>query len=253
MNILLSGINGFMGKEVVKIINQTEGLTLVGGVDVNADENCAVPCVKTFDEVNEKIAKNCDIDCIIDFSHHSATNDLINFAVKNKLPLVLATTGQTPEEKEVILNAAKSIPLFYSANYSLGVALLVELAKKTAAAFPDAEIEIIEKHHDRKVDAPSGTALMIADAIKTVRPETFVHTGRSGQGKREKNEIGIHAIRMGNIVGEHEVIIGTANQQITLKHEAFNRSLFAEGAVSAVKFLQGKPIGHYDMTDIVKN
>ena len=252
MNILLSGINGFMGKEVVKIINQTDGLNLVGGVDVNADENCPVTCVKTFNEANEKILKNYDVNCIIDFSHHSATNDLINFAVENKIPLVLATTGQTEEEKQVILNASKYIPLFYSANYSLGVALLVELAKKTASAFPDAEIEIIEKHHNRKVDAPSGTALMIADAIKTVRPETYVHNGRSGQGKREKNEIGVHAIRMGNIVGEHEVIVGTQNQQITLKHEAFSRSLFAEGAISAVKFLEGKPIGHYTMTDIVK-
>ena len=201
---------------------------------------------------DEKILKNFDVNCIIDFSHHSATNDLINFAVENKIPLVLATTGQTEEEKQVILNASKYIPLFYSANYSLGVALLVELAKKTASAFPDAEIEIIEKHHNRKVDAPSGTALMIADAIKTVRPETYVHNGRSGQGKREKNEIGVHAIRMGNIVGEHEVIVGTQNQQITLKHEAFSRSLFAEGAISAVKFLEGKPIGHYTMTDIVK-
>ncbi len=253
MNILLSGINGFMGKEVVKIINNTDGLNLVGGVDVNATDEFNVPCVKTFAEANEKILKICDVDCIIDFSHHLATNDLIAFAVENKLPLVLATTGQTEEEKQTILNASKYIPLFFSANYSLGVALLVELAKKTASAFPDAEIEIIEKHHNRKVDAPSGTALMIADAIKTVRPNSYVHNGRSGQGKREKDEIGIHAIRMGNIVGEHEVIVGTQNQQITLKHEAFSRSLFAEGAISATKFLVGKPVGHYTMQDIVKS
>ena len=253
MNILLSGINGSMGKEVVKIINNTEGLNLVGGVDVNATDEFNVPCVKTFAEANEKILKICDVDCIIDFSHHLATNDLIAFAVENKLPLVLATTGQTEEEKQTILNASKYIPLFFSANYSLGVALLVELAKKTASAFPDAEIEIIEKHHNRKVDAPSGTALMIADAIKTVRPNSYVHNGRSGQGKREKDEIGIHAIRMGNIVGEHEVIVGTQNQQITLKHEAFSRSLFAEGAISATKFLVGKPVGHYTMQDIVKS
>lgn len=253
MNIILSGINGFMGKEVVKIINNTDGLNLVGGVDVNATDEFNVPCVKTFAEANEKILKICDVDCIIDFSHHLATNDLIAFAVENKLPLVLATTGQTEEEKQTILNASKYIPLFFSANYSLGVALLVELAKKTASAFPDAEIEIIEKHHSRKVDAPSGTALMIADAIKTVRPNSYVHNGRSGQGKREKDEIGIHAIRMGNIVGEHEVIVGTQNQQITLKHEAFSRSLFAEGAISATKFLVGKPVGHYTMQDIVKS
>lgn len=252
MNILLSGINGFMGKEVVKIINANNDLNLVGGVDVNADENSAFTCVKTFNDAEKTILPNAKVDCIIDFSHHLATNDLINFAVKNNIPLILATTGQTEEEKQVIMNAAKSIPLFFSANYSLGIALLVELAKKTATAFPDAEIEIIEKHHDRKVDAPSGTALMLADAIKTVRPELYEHNGRSGQGKRDRNEIGIHAVRMGNIVGEHEVIVGTQNQQITLKHEAFSRSLFAEGAISAARFLVGKPIGHYTMQDIVK-
>ena len=144
------------------------------------------------------------------------------------------------------------IPVFHSANISLGVALLVELAKKTAAAMPDAEIEIIEKHHDRKLDAPSGTALMIANAIREVRPEATNHCGRSGQGKRTPEEIGIHAIRMGNIVGEHEVIIGTQAQTITLKHEAHSRALFAEGAIVAADYICGRPAGLYKMDDMVK-
>ena len=134
---------------------------------------------------------------------------------------------------------------------SLGVALLVELAKTAALAMPDAEIEIIEKHHDRKIDAPSGTALMIAKAITEVRPDAYNNLGRSGQGKRTQNEIGIHAIRMGNIVGEHEVIIGTQNQTITLKHEAHSRALFAEGAIAAAAFLVGCEPGLYDMKSLI--
>ena len=168
------------------------------------------------------------------------------------LPVVLATTGQTAEEREYIGTASKKIPVFFAANYSLGIALLIELAKKAAQIMPDAEIEIVEKHHDRKLDAPSGTALAIADAIKSVKPEAFTVCGRSGQGKRSKDEIGIHAIRMGNIVGEHEVILGTASQTLTLKHEAHSRALFAEGALAAAEFLAGKAPGLYDMTDMVK-
>jgi len=187
----------------------------------------------------------------VDFSHHSATEVLLAFVKAHHLPLVLATTGHTEEEKAAILAAATEVPLFFSANCSLGVALLIELAKKTAAAMPDAEIEIIEKHHDRKLDAPSGTALAIADAIREVRPEATVNCGRSGHGKRTPNEIGVHAIRMGNIVGEHEVMIGTNSQTITLKHEAHSRALFAEGALAAAAFLQGKPAGLYDMKSMI--
>ena len=171
--------------------------------------------------------------------------------MNNHLPLVLATTGQTDEERAEILAASEKIPLFFAANYSLGIALLIELAKKTAALMPDAEIEIIEKHHDRKLDAPSGTALAIAKAICEVRPAATIHNGRSGYGKRTPEEIGIHAIRMGNIVGEHEVIIGTPNQTLTLKHEAHSRSLFAEGALAAAEFLCDKPAGLYDMKSLV--
>lgn len=246
MRILVSGLGGAMGREVVKLaLAGYRGAELVGGVSLFECDDINVPCPKTFADAVT------DVDCVIDFSHHNATSDLLRFVKEHHLPLVLATTGQTEEERAAILAAATEIPLFFCANYSLGVALLVELAKKVAAAMPDAEIEIIEKHHDRKIDAPSGTALAIADAIREVRPEATFHCGRSGQAKRTPNEIGIHAIRMGNIVGEHEVMIGTNNQTITLKHEAHSRALFAEGALAAAAFLQGKGAGLYDMKSMI--
>ena len=248
MNILLVGMHGHMGREVIKLA-ESRGISVVLGVDPNADGTDA-RCVKSFAEAEAKdIAA---VDCIVDFSHHSSAPELIEFAVRNKKPVIVATTGHTPEEKERIQAAGTQIPVFFSANMSLGIALLVELAKKTAAAMPDAEIEIIEKHHDRKLDAPSGTALMLCDAIQEVRPEAYAACGRSGHGKRTPQEIGVHAIRMGNIVGVHEVIIGTPNQTLTLRHDAHDRALFAEGALSAVSFLAGKPAGLYTMQDIVK-
>ena len=247
MRILVSGLGGAMGCEVAKLaLAGYRGAELVGGVSPHgSDELFDVPCAADFDHAIS------DVDCVVDFSHHSATDALLTFVKAHHLPLVLATTGHTEEEKAAILAAATEVPLFFSANCSLGVALLIELAKKTAAAMPDAEIEIIEKHHDRKLDAPSGTALAIADAIREVRPEATVNCGRSGHGKRTPNEIGVHAIRMGNIVGEHEVMIGTNSQTITLKHEAHSRALFAEGALAAAAFLQGKPAGLYDMKSMI--
>ena len=249
MNILLNGICGHMGREVVKLCEAGyRGAELAVGVDPFTT-GCEAPVsAKSFAEI-ENIG---GVDCIIDFSHHSSVPMLLDFAVRNGIPTVVATTGHTPEELDAIKNASKHIPVFFSANMSLGVALLVELAKKAAVAMPDAEIEIIEKHHDRKIDAPSGTALMIANALCEVRPDAYTNLGRSGQGKRTPEEIGIHAIRMGNIVGEHEVIIGTQNQTITLKHEAHSRALFAEGAIAAAAFLVNMDAGLYDMKSLVE-
>ena len=246
MRILVNGLYGHMGREVALLaLDGYRGSELAAGVSPNGGTDFSVPCVS---DIRDACA---DVDCIIDFSHHSCTNALLEFAVSHGLPLVLATTGQTDAERTAIAAAAEKIPLFFAANYSLGVALLIELAKKTAAAMPEAEIEIIEKHHDRKIDAPSGTALAIARAIQEVRPAATVNCGRSGQGKRTPDEIGISAIRMGNIVGEHEVMIGTPNQTITLKHEAHSRALFAEGALAAAEFLCGRPAGLYDMTSLI--
>ena len=247
MNILISGICGFMGREVEKLCTEGyRGARMSVGVDISADgtrENVYA----SFDEV----PYDAPIDCIVDFSHHSAVKTLLAFAVERKIPAVVATTGHTEEELLEIRSAAKYIPVFFSANMSLGVALLVELAKNAAKALPEAEIEIIEKHHDRKLDAPSGTALMLANAICEIRPEAYANVGRSGHGKRSREEIGIHAIRMGNVVGEHEVILATQNQTITIKHEAHSRALFAEGALAAAEYLSAAEVGLHDMKSIV--
>ena len=248
MNILLNGYCGFMGREVTKLCKSGyRGANLTLGVDafITGDEKDYV--VRTFDEIEDASA----IDCIVDFSHHTCVNDLLNFAVNNNIPTVVATTGHTSDELTIIKDAAKKIPVFHSGNMSLGIALLVELAKKTAAAMPEADIEIVESHHNRKIDAPSGTALMIADAICDVRDDATINLGRSGHGKRTREEIGVHSIRMGNVVGIHEVMVGTENQTITLKHEAHNRALFAEGALAAAEFIIGLTPGIYDMNSLV--
>lgn len=245
MNILLNGICGYMGREVVALCRiGYRGARLAGGVDPNGDgEEIYV----SFDSVPQELP----IDCVIDFSHHSATPALLEFAKDRALPVVIATTGHTEDELSEIMRASKYIPVFHSANMSLGIALLLELAKQAAAAMPEADIEIIEKHHNRKLDAPSGTALMLADAICEVKPSSYSKTGRSGHGKRTKEEIGIHSVRMGNVVGDHEVILSTGNQTLTLKHEAHSRALFAEGGLCAAEFIIGKSAGLYDMKSLV--
>jgi 4-hydroxy-tetrahydrodipicolinate reductase len=161
--------------------------------------------------------------------------------------VVIGTTGHTAEEKQAIQAAAAHIPVFFSGNMSLGIAVLCRLAKQAATMFPEADIEIVEVHHTRKVDAPSGTAKMLFEAVKEVRPQAWANCGRSGEGKREKDEIGISALRMGNVVGIHEVHICTPSQTLTLRHEAGNRAMFADGAVAAAEFLQGKAAGLYNM------
>ena len=236
-----------MGKEVERLtLAGYRSAELFGGVDPSADGS-RPDVYPSFDAVTDPSS----IDCIVDFSHHTAVIPLLDFALRNNIPTVVATTGHTDEELAAIRSASERIPVFYSRNMSLGIALLIELAKITALAMPEAEIEIIEKHHRRKLDAPSGTALMLADAIREVRPESKNKLGRAGQEKRTPDEIGIHAIRMGNIVGEHEVIVGTDNQTITLRHEAHDRALFAEGGLAAAAFIVGKPEGLYDMKSIV--
>ena len=249
MNILFHGICGRIGRETLRITEEGfRDAHIVCGVDLYATEGIGdIPCYTSFDRIDRAI----DVDCIVDFSHHTAIGPLLKYALANRLPVVVATTGHTDEELALIDEAAKTIPIFRSGNMSLGISLLIELAKTTAANMPDANIEIVETHHNRKLDAPSGTALMIADAIRSVRRTARYVLGRSGQGKREEDEIGIHAIRMGNVVGTHEVIIGTDSQTITLKHEAHSRALFAEGALAAAAYLCGKNAGMYNMQSMI--
>ena len=246
MKLLICGVGGRMGREVAALaLKGCRGAEAVAGFDILPVDTLEFPSYTEWSAVRETP------DCIIDFSHHAGTKALLKYAVANGIPTVVATTGHTEEELALIKKSAASIPVFHSANMSLGVALLVELAKITAKTFPDADIEIIEKHHNRKLDAPSGTALLLANAIKSVRRSLQFVYGRSGNAKRTENEIGIHAVRMGNIVGEHEVIVGTDTQTITLKHEAHNRSLFAEGAVAAAEYLVKRPAGLYDMNRMI--
>ena len=245
MKVFISGIGGRMGDEVVKACLACSDIEIVGGYDLIKAE---YPGVKVFSDWNKVDVK---ADVIIDFFHHLGTPALLDYAKKSGTPVVLATTGQTDEELDMISEAAQSVAIFRSANMSIGIAVLCELAKATVKSFPDADIEIIEKHHNRKLDAPSGTALLLADEIKSVREKTRYIYGRSGHAKRTPDEIGIHAVRMGNVVGDHEIIIATDSQTITLKHEAHSRALFAEGGVAAAKFLAGKPAGIYNMKSML--
>ncbi|MBR2937893.1 MAG: 4-hydroxy-tetrahydrodipicolinate reductase [Oscillospiraceae bacterium] len=239
MRSVICGANGTMGK----LLQQRLEKDIVGLVSV--DGLNGVP--RTFAELGDVAP-----EMVFDFSHHTAIFDVTDYAVKNRCGLVVATTGHTEEEKAAIYAAAKTVPVFYAGNMSLGIAVLCSLAKQTAQSFPDADIEIVEIHHNRKVDAPSGTAKMLFEAIKEARPHATANCGRSGEGKRQPGEVGISALRMGNIVGIHEVHITTASQQITLRHEAFDRGMFADGAAKAGVFLQGKPAGLYNMTDLLE-
>lgn len=239
MNIIIHGSTGRMGQNLLRCTREKH--TLAAAV---SPDQATCPEQLEYHSLPEFTGP---ADLIIDFSHHTAVSALLDYAEARKLPVVIGTTGHTAEEKARIAQAAETIPVFWSGNMSVGIALLVQLAKQTAKAFPQAEIEIIETHHDQKLDAPSGTALMIADGIKAVRPEATYHLGRSGNGKRAKEEIGIHAIRLGNVVGVHEVLVSTGTQTITLKHEAHDRMLFAEGAMAAAEYLLGQPAGLYNM------
>ena len=239
MRAVLCGANGAMGK----LIDAGLGNELVGRVSIDGENN--VP--KTFEELGDVKA-----DVLIDFSHHTAIADVLAYAEKIGCAAVIGTTGHTTEEKAMIEAAATKIPVFFSGNMSLGIAVLCRLAKQAAAFFPDADIEIVEAHHTRKVDAPSGTAHMIFNAIKEVRPNAYENCGRAGEGKRTKDEIGISALRMGSVVGIHEVYIHTGTQCLTLKHEAVTRAMLADGAVDAARFMLGKPKGLYNMENILE-
>ena len=238
MRAVLCGANGAMGK----LIDEILGDGIVGRVSIDGENN--VP--KTFEELGLMEA-----DVVIDFSHHAAVADVLAYAKKIGAAAVIGTTGHTAEEKAMITAASEEIPVFFSGNMSLGIAVLCRLAKQAAAAFPDADIEIVEAHHTRKVDAPSGTALMLFNAIREVRPEAVANCGRNGEGKRTKEEIGIHALRMGNVVGIHEIHIHTGNQSLTLKHESGSRAMLADGAAEAAKFMVGKSAGFYNMESML--
>lgn len=240
MKVIVYGASGRMGGNMLKVVADSDH-TLAAAV---SPELPCCPAELTYTELSRFTG---EADMIVDFSHHSAVGELLDYACSRKLPVVIGTTGHTPEELEKIAAAAKQIPVFRSGNMSVGIALLVRLAKETAKVFPHAQVEIVETHHDQKLDVPSGTALMLAEGIKTVRPEAVYNIGRPDGGKRTPEEIGIHSLRMGNVVGIHEVLVTTGTQTITLKHEAHDRMLFAQGAMAAAEYLLGKTAGLYNM------
>ena len=238
MRAIVCGANGAMGK----LICASLGDAVIGKVSIDGENG--VP--RTFDELGAVSA-----DVVIDFSHHTAIFDVLAYAKRIGSAAVIGTTGHTPEEKAAIYAAAEEIPVFYAGNVSLGIAVLCRLVQEAVKFFPDADVEIVEVHHTRKVDAPSGTAHMLFNAVKAVRPDAYENCGRSGEGKRTKNEVGIHALRMGNVVGIHEVHINTGTQTLVLKHESGSRAMLADGAVDAAKFMVGKEKGLYDMESIL--
>lgn len=248
--IIISGCNGRMGRVVESICEADPDVSVVAGFDVSLESRAFPVFVSPANFTGEA-------DAVIDFSSPAALDGLLAFALERKVPLVLATTGYSDEQLAQIDETSKRIPIFRSANMSLGINVLLELVKKAAAVLGDSyDIEIVEKHHNRKVDAPSGTALMIADAAASAlnfKPE-YVYERHSVRQSRDKKEIGISAVRGGTIVGIHEIMFAGRDEIIEIKHTAMSREIFANGAVKAAKFLAGvsKP-GMYDMSMLVEN
>ena len=242
MDIIIHGAAGRMGKMMEeKIRTGAQGAAVAALVDAKAPAG-------GFASLE---AYTGPADMVVDFSNHAATKSLLDYCIGRDLPVVIATTGHTGEEKDLIGEASKQIPVFYSANMSVGIAVLADLAKRAAAAFPNADIEIVETHHNQKLDVPSGTALLLAESIREARRDAALLIGRHENGKRSAAEIGIHSIRLGNEVGTHEILISTGSETLSLKHQAASRALFAEGALTAAAFLKGKPAGYYSMKDML--
>lgn len=245
IKIIISGALGKMGRKVAEAAENYDSVKIVCGVDKTAAA-LSFPVYDGFSSVKEAA------DVIIDFSSPANLDNLLNFAKEKRCGAVLCTTGYSESDAAKITAAAKTIPLFRSANMSLGVNVLIDLVKKAAATLTGFDAEIVEMHHNEKVDAPSGTALMIADGIKQVLPEKYNVYGRNGKtGKRDKNEIGIHALRGGSVVGEHQVIFAGKNETVVISHSAADRSVFAEGAVKAAIYLSDKKSGLFDMSDMI--
>lgn len=246
--IILSGCFGKMGSVISNCVENRKDCEIVAGVDINAG-SAAYPVFKSFTDI---IGINADV--IIDFSHPSVLNGLLAYTAQHKLPAVVATTGLTEEQVAQIQNCSKSVPMFFSANMSIGVNLISELAAKAAHILEGSfDIEIVEMHHNQKIDAPSGTALMLAESVSEVLAESpkYEFDRHSKRMKRSKNEIGIHSVRGGTIVGEHEVIFAGLDEVITISHSARSKDLFAVGALNAAMFICGKPAGMYSMKQLV--
>ena len=249
-NIILSGCGGRMGQAIVRAAEGSTTCRIVAGVDINADAIAPVCAFPVYGAISDFPGK---ADVIVDFSHHTALPALADYATKTNTPIVLATTGYTDEEKELIARSAEQVAVFSSGNMSIGINLLIELCRTAARTLGESfDVEIVEKHHNQKLDAPSGTALMIADALREEREQTeYVYDRHAVRAKRDSAQIGIHSIRGGTIVGEHEVLFAGKDEMITLTHTATSREIFANGALKAAHYLAGKGAGRYDMSDLI--
>ncbi len=246
--IILSGANGKMGKVIQNVVSTRDDCEIVAGVDLNTESN-SFPVYSNIKEVTEKA------DVIIDFSNPVALESLLEYSKLNTMPIVIATTGYDDNQKQTIKEASKECPIFFTYNMSMGINLLANLAKKAVSVLgSDFDIEIIEKHHNQKIDAPSGTALMLADAIceEIDNPMKYEYDRHSKREKRTKNEIGLHAVRGGTIVGEHDIMFCGRDEIITLSHSARSKEIFAVGAVNAAVYMSGKEAGLYDMAELIK-
>ena len=248
VRLILSGCNGKMGRVITACVAERCDCEIVAGFDINTESHAGFPVYAN--------PANCSIeaDALIDFSHPSALAGVLAYARERRLPAVIATTGLNEEQVQSIKDASAVIPTFFSANMSLGISLLMELVKKAAAILGnDFDVEILEKHHNQTLDAPSGTAIMLADAAREGLSYTpkYVYERHSVRKKREKEEIGFSSIRGGTIVGEHDVIFAGHDEIVTLSHTAMSKEIFAVGAINAALFLTAQPAGYYNMADLV--
>ncbi len=250
IKIIMHGCNGKMGQVITSIVNEDSESEIVAGIDVVNNRDNGYP---VFEDI---MACNIEADVIIDFASAKAVDRLLEYSVTRKIPVVLCTTGLSDEQLVNVRNAAMKVAILKSANMSLGINTIIKLLREAANVFCPAgyDVEIVEKHHNQKVDAPSGTALALADAVNEARGNEYeyIYDRTQVRKKRDKKELGISAVRGGTIVGEHEVIFAGTDEVIEIKHTAYSKAVFAKGAVEAAKFLAGKAPGIYDMADVIE-
>lgn len=248
INVLISGCNGKMGQVISRLVEQFEDIRIVAGYDINSSAQNPYPVFTDLSSCSQQI------DVIIDFSNPAALEKILGFAVSRNIPLVMATTGLNQHQKRELEATAKKIPIFLSSNMSLGINLLLDLVQKATKVLEETfDIEIVEKHHNQKLDAPSGTALSIAEAVNGVleQKREYAYDRHSRRKKRSRSEIGMHAVRGGTIVGEHSVIFAGNDEIIEINHTAMSKDIFGIGALKAAKFISGKAPGMYSMTDLI--
>lgn len=252
--VAINGCNGRMGQAISRLIlsdvDKQYDCEIVYGIDIVEANNNPYPVYKSPADVPSDL----NVDCLIDFSHFSVVKAIVDFAVARSTPIVVATTGITQKDKQHMQEASCKIPLFYAANYSIGICMLKDLVKRAAVFLGDSfDIEIVEKHHNKKLDSPSGTALALADAVNSVNNDKceYIYDRHSRSAKRSKNEIGISSVRGGNIIGDHDVIFAGENEVIEISHKAMSRDVFANGAIRAAVFLATQPTGLYNMDSML--